>query len=147
MNVNATLRRVTSAGITAAVAAGLVVTGASTASADPGWTSFTNTVGMYLDTGSSGYAGNATPFIDAPIVLRTDPASPELPLWVGGIGSPFCPCTVHWHNETTGERGKVPANSNLLPSETGAGKISAYVTIDGNVSFTLVRGVAGWTAR
>jgi hypothetical protein len=144
---NTTLGRVASVGVAAAVTAGLAVAGTSTASADSNWTTFTNTVGLHLDTGSSGYAGNATPFIDAPVVLRTDPASPELPFWIGGIGSPFCPCTVHWHNETTGERGKVRANSTLLPSETGAGEISAYVTIDGNVSVTAVRGVANWTAR
>jgi len=144
---NTTLGRVASVGVAAAVTAGLAVAGTSIASADSNWTTFTNTVGLHLDTGSSGYAGNATPFIDAPVVLRTDPASPELPFWIGGIRSPFCPCTVHWHNETTGERGKVRANSTLLPSETGAGEISAYVTIDGNVSVTAVRGVANWTAR
>lgn len=147
MNLRTTTGRVASAGLTAAVTAGLVIAGASTASAEPNWTTFTNTVGLHLDTGSSGYAGNATPFIDAAVLLRTDPSSPELPFWIGGIATPFCPCTVHWHNETTGERGTTQPNKNLLPSETGAGEISAYVTIDGNVSFTLVRGVASWTAE
>ena len=60
MKSNTTLGRVASVGVAAAVTAGLAVAGTSTASADSNWTTFTNTVGLHLDTGSSGYAGNAT---------------------------------------------------------------------------------------
>ncbi|WP_238406555.1 hypothetical protein [Rhodococcus sp. YH1] len=56
-----------------------------------------------LVTGNTGSAGNITPLINAAVYLRTDPSTPPLRGWT--MDFDYCPCTVHWRNETTGAPG------------------------------------------
>ncbi|MDO2377596.1 hypothetical protein LZP97_15125 [Rhodococcus sp. DMF-1] len=138
------LRRLVTVGTVTAAAVGLGVLGAPAASA----ATFTPTVGLYdipgILTGQSGSAANMSPLINASVFVRTDPDSPEIPPFLG-ISVDFCPCTVHWRNETTGAGGTTKPYTDLLPSQTGSGTITARVTID-RVSVTLQSGTATWVA-
>ncbi|WP_416063496.1 hypothetical protein [Rhodococcus indonesiensis] len=137
------LRRLAAVAVTIAAATGLTVLTAPTASA----ATFTPTVGLHdipgIFTDNTGSAGNITPFIDAVVYVRTDPSTPPLRGWT--MDFDYCPCTVHWRNETTGASGTVEAFTDLLPAQTGAGTVTATVTIDG-ASITLQSGTATWHA-
>lgn len=137
------LGRLAATAVTLAAATGLTVLTAPAVSA----ATFTRTVGVHdipgIFTANTGSAGNITPFIDAAVYMRTDPSSPPLRGWT--MDFDYCPCTVHWRNETTGATGTAKPFTDLLPAQTGAGTITATVTVDG-ASITLLAGTATWYA-
>ncbi len=137
------LRRLAAVTATIGAATGPTVLTAPTASA----ATFTRTVGLHdipgIFTNNTGSAGNITPLINAAVYLRTDPAAPPLRGWT--MDFDYCPCTVHWRNETTGVTGTADPFTDLLPAQTGAGTITATVTIDG-ASITVQSGTATWHA-
>ncbi|EME65948.1 hypothetical protein G352_06923 [Rhodococcus ruber BKS 20-38] len=63
----------------------------------------------------------------------------------GAMGFDYCPCTVHWRNETTGASGAAEPVTDLLPVQTATVTVTATVTLDG-ACITLQSGTATWHA-